>query len=511
MTRTEKIILFSLIAAKLIFHFAIAGNYELHRDALLYAALGDHPAWGYASVPPLIGFISNVSRFMLGDNAFAFRFFPAIAGVVAIFLVIKIVKELKGGTFAVLLAGLAYLFSVAYLRTNSLFQPVSFNQLFWLMSFYFVVRLINTGNPLNWIWLGITWGFAALNKYSIGFLAVSMILAILISDQRKFFFNWYFPAGMLIAAMIVLPNVIWQFNHNWPIVKHMTELQETQLVNVSIGGFLGMQLIMNAHALIIWVSGLIIMFTRGTLKKFRFIAYSYLIALLILILLRGKAYYTLGLYPVLFAAGAVALEIWLAGKLNFLRYVIIILMIITTLPFIPYSAPVLKPEKLIKLSEKLEIISQSLLTWEDGKIHELPQDFADMRGWKELANITYEAWNSLDEREQENAVVFAGNYGMAGAVEFYNWDTGVPEPISFNDNFIIWAPDSLKLDVFIYLDYETEDLDQYFEKIELFGKVRDQYFREYGLCVFICRHPVNNFEGMYAELAGELKSAYRRK
>lgn len=493
------------------FHFLIAGNYELHRDALLYAALGEHPAWGYASVPPLIGFISNVSRFLLGDNAFALRFFPALAGGLAIFLVIKIIKELKGGQFAVLLGGLAYLFSVAYLRTNSLFQPVAFNQLFWLMSFYFVVRLINCNNPVNWIWLGITWGFAGLNKYSIGFLAVSMLLALLVSDQRKHLYSWFFPLGMLIAAIIVLPNVIWQYNHNWPIITHMTELQQNQLVNVRPGSFIGMQFIMNAHAVIIWLSGLILLFTSRDLGKFRFIAFTWVFTILILILLKGKAYYTLGLYPALFAVGAIAMERWFQGKIKFLRYALIILMIVITLPFIPYSSPVIKPEQLMKLSERTKFLTEGILTWEDGRVHDIPQDFADMRGWKDLAGITFAAWTSLDLAERNNSVVYAENYGMAGAILFYNKDTGMPEPVSFSDSFILWAPDSVQSDVLIYVNNEIDGIIPYFEEIELFGRVDDPFFREKGLGVFICRNPVNNFDDFYKELVAEYKSVYQRK
>ena len=42
------------IAARLL----VYDNLEYHRDELLYLALGQHPDFGYATVPPLIGWVS---------------------------------------------------------------------------------------------------------------------------------------------------------------------------------------------------------------------------------------------------------------------------------------------------------------------------------------------------------------------------------------------------------------------------------------------------------------------
>jgi hypothetical protein len=230
-----------------------------------------------------------------------------------------------------------------------------------------------------------------------------------------------------------------------------------------------------------------------------------------LIFLRGKAYYSLGLYTVLFASGAVAFEIWSQNKYRFLRLLIPVLLILSAAPFIPYSAPLLKPEKLSAYVQKTtKIMGDGLVTWEDGVVYEIPQDFADMRGWKQLADITLEAWESVDKDQKEKAVIFAGNYGMAGAVQFYTKDEGLPQPHSFNDNYVFWAPDTVQLDVLVYLDYEADHLAQYFEDIELYDRVDDPYFRENGLGVFICRNPVNGFHEFYAERVRETKSRYQR-
>ncbi len=511
LNRIEILILSGMITIKLLFHFLIAGNYELHRDALLYAALGDHPAWGYASVPPLIGVIANLSRFLFGDTAFALRFFPAIMGALSIWIIILIIKEMKGGAYAVFLGALAYLFSVAYLRTNSLFQPVVFNQFFWLLSFFLLVKMIRTSKPEYWLLIGLTWGLGALNKYSIAFLALGIVSGILISRQRKLLFSWFFLGGMVLGLLIFMPNLIWQYRHNWPVIHHMAELQESQLVNVELSGFLVGQLIMNVHALVVWLAGLLVFFLHQDLRKFRPVAYTYLIVILLLILLRGKAYYTLGLYTILFASGALAFDLWTRSKYRFIRIFIPVLLILTALPFVPYSAPLLEPEELaVYVNKTKRVIGDGLVTWEDGKVYDIPQDFADMRGWKQLSDKTEQAWKTLEENQQKKTVIFAGNYGMAGAIQFYSTEKGLPQPHSFNDNYVFWAPETANLEVLIYIDYDAGHLDQYFEEIELFDRVKDKYFRENGLGIFICRYPQNRFREFYRERVHETKSRYQR-
>ena len=130
----EQLIITGLVLFKLCIHLVTNTNYELHRDALLYYSLGEHLDWGYASVPPFIALISNFSTFVFGNTVFALRFFPALIGSVSVLIIAKIVKELKAGILAIIIAVLAFIFSPAFLRSNTLFQPVSFNQFFWLFS-----------------------------------------------------------------------------------------------------------------------------------------------------------------------------------------------------------------------------------------------------------------------------------------------------------------------------------------------------------------------------------------
>jgi hypothetical protein len=493
-----------LAGLTLIIHLLTLNMYELHRDALLYYSLGQHPAWGYTSVPPLAPLFARSGTWLFGNTAIALRIFPAINASLAVIVISLIVKELKGGKFAILMAGLAYITSVAFLRSGTLFQPVSFNQFFWLLSGYLLVRMINRQNPRLWLWIFIVWGIAFLNKYSIAFFIAGALPGLLISRQRKLFLSRYFLIGSIISLLIILPNLTWQFQHNWPVVNHMAELQQTQLVNVTVFNFMMDQLLMNLPAVIIWLAGLIMLLIGKKHEEFRAIAFLYLIVMLQLLLLRGKSYYTLGLYPVLFAFGAVVVEKHFNKTFRALTF---IFMILVSVPMIPIGLPVLNHADMAAYTAP---IAMSVNRWEDGKIHNIPQDYADMTGWKELADNVGKFYSQLPDSVKSNCGIYAENYGQAGALLFYGKKYDLPDPVSFGDNFLLWAPDSLHLSSLIYVNSEIGDINKLFKSYKEVYRISNPYFRENGLKIFYCTEPSEKLPVFYSAKVKKLKSTYRR-
>ncbi|MGH7600180.1 MAG: glycosyltransferase family 39 protein, partial [bacterium] len=183
---------------KLAIHFWTNTNYELHRDTYLYLALADHPDWGYISVPPVTPMLGKLTIALFGDSAFAIGFFPALIGAFSVVVIALIVKELGGKTWAILLACTAFMLSPAFLRSNTLLQPVSFDQFSWLLSGYFIVKLVESQNPQYWIHLGILWGLAFLNKYAIVFFVLAFLLALLLTPERNMIRSKYFGIGLLL-------------------------------------------------------------------------------------------------------------------------------------------------------------------------------------------------------------------------------------------------------------------------------------------------------------------------
>ncbi|HJX72269.1 MAG TPA: glycosyltransferase family 39 protein [Bacteroidales bacterium] len=495
-----------LIVIKLLIHFLTSTIYELHRDEMLYFAMGNHLDFGYVSTPPFVGFLTFLARMLLGYSEFGIKLFPALAGAASIVVIALFVKELGGKNLALIIAGIAFIASGAFLRSNSLFQPVSFDQFFWLFFAYLVLRMINTSQPKLWLWIAVVVGLAFLNKYSIIFFAAAMIIALLISRHRKILFSKYFLYGILMGLIIILPNLLWQHFHHWPIVRHMTELQRYQLSNNSVSGFFFDQLLNSLSSGIIWIAGLMMILFLPRERKFRLIAFAFLLVLIIIVAGRGKSYYTLGAYTMLFAAGGYAMEKYFKNKLVFINYLVILLVIITSLFALPLELPYASFETVKKICDpNTGMVPQR---WEDGEIHPIPQDYADMTGWKELTSIVARAYNQLDENQKEKCTIYAENYGQAGAIEFYGHSYGLPKPISFHDSYLLWAPDSISDGPFIYINDEVGDMDELFNDYPEIGRVNNEYFRENGIMVLLCTNPKEGWKEFYARKVHGLKSKY---
>ena len=221
-------ILLAFAFAKLFLHLFSNTNYGFHRDEFLYLDEANHLAWGFFEVPPMLPFLGKVWTLILGDSLFAVRLFPAMIGVLIILLIGKMVRDLGGKQWAVIIACLAFLLSPSFLRSNTLFQPVSLNQFWWFLSAFWLVRLIKSENPTYWYYLGITAGLGMLSKYSISFFLVAICLGLLLTKDGKWLSSKYPWIGLGISLILFSPNLLWQYNHNFPVFTHMQDLAATQ-------------------------------------------------------------------------------------------------------------------------------------------------------------------------------------------------------------------------------------------------------------------------------------------
>ncbi len=148
---------------------------------------------------------------------------------------------------------------------------------------------------------------------------------------------------------------------------------------------------------------------------------------------------------------------------------------------LPFSLPVYKPERMVEYGKKqVERGLEVMLKWEDGQVHDLPQDYADMVGWDELGEKVWSFYDSLPEPVRKNTALYGESYGAAGAVQYYRPNRSYPEVYSFNDAFMEWIPREHPLEHVIYIGY-SDRLPQYFDELQLVGTVEHPYFRERGL------------------------------
>ena len=334
-------------------HLLVINNLEYHRDEMLYFSLGQHPDFGYATVPPMIGWIAWLMQNIFGYSLFAVRLFPAILSGVLIILTAAIAKELGGTSYSGILAGIGILISGFVLRTFSLFMPVHIDVIFWTIIIYLLLRYINTSSGRFLIFLGIAAGLSALNKYLIGILFISLILVIPFTENRNIFRNRNFWFGVFGGIIVFLPNLIWQFVNGLPVINHMSELGRTQLAHVDRLAFLTDQIIMPSFASVLTIAGLIYLLTNNNAERFRFLGIVSILVILILFILRGKSYYTIGVFPFLIAAGAVSYDIGL--KKLWIKIALPVLLVLLTIPMIPLGLPIYKSAGLVSYFRNLEI------------------------------------------------------------------------------------------------------------------------------------------------------------
>ncbi len=514
MIKPNHIIIGIAIVKFLVSFVLIHPIYELHRDEYLYLAESDHLSWGYLEAPPLLSVLGYLSK-LFGNSIGAVRFWGALFGAMNIILIGKMVESLGGKSFASLMACLAFLVG-GYLRMNILFQPNFLEVFFWTLSLYFLIRLLQTNKPKYLYLLAIALAFAFYSKYSMIFLFTGIMMAFLLTSLRKWFVISHLYFAGLLFLVLAAPNIYWQIAHNFPVMTHMKLLNDLLLVHVSRKQFLIEQVLFNMSALFVWVSGLIFLFKDTTGKKYMAIVIIYFTTIAGLLYFNGKGYYSMGLYPTLFAFGGVALEKWTANNTSINRVFRVFMpaiMLLLLIPIFPALVPVDIPQKLEKNYRATGMDKTGILQWENNDIHAIPQDFADMLGWKEMAEKTAQAYKLLPEQVRKETIIFADNYGQAGALNFYRKGLGLPEIFSDNASFLYWLPTRFPYRHVLLLDFKPRDtadmVFKHFESYTVLDSLTREYAREKGLLIMLYRNGDDSLQSVASEAIRAQKAMYR--
>ena len=480
-----------LASLKFVSGYLLASRaYELHRDEYLYLNYGRHLAWGYLEVPPLTALQSWVTLALGGGWGWV-KFWPFLWGSITVYLVARLVQHVGGGWFAVSLAGIGYMVA-AYARLNFLFQPNSFEVLAFTAAAYALVRHAQTSRPRYLYLLGAMLGLSLLNKYTTLFYAGALLAGLLLTPQRHLLWNRHLWGAGALALLLWLPNLIWQLTHGIPFLHHMDLLHDTQLVNMSAADFWKEQLLMCFPVVWVWVPGLLALLFYQPFRPYRAIGVIYAAGLLILTVMHGKGYYALGYYPALLSFGAV----WLERQLVSFQFgavarpVLLVLPVVPLIWFMPFVFTLYSPAHMQRIGPRYE--SLGLLRWEDGKNHALPQDYADMVGWQELADKTWQAYQALPAATRANTLIKCDNYGQAGAINYYNRNRALPTANSHNGSYLFWFPPR-PTQPFRYLllvgEGEPAKLVPHFREFRKVAEITNPYAREKGTTIYLGTDP----------------------
>jgi hypothetical protein len=524
--RRQVALIYVLALVKFVLPFLLQHSaYEPHRDEFLYLAEARHMAWGYLELPPVLSALSLVTN-AFGGGLFWIKFWPSLGGALTYVLVGRMILLLGGGRWALVLGFLPFVFGY-FLHVHFMLQPNFLEMLSWTAMAYGLMCYVHTGRPKGLYMAGVAFGLGMLSKYSVAFFAGTLVLGLLLTPERKIFRNRHFYFALLTGLLLFLPNLFWQGSYGWPIANHMAELRQQQLDQVSRLNFLLDQLTYNLPGLAIWAAGLYWLFVPAEGRPYRFAGWAVLIVLAFLTLARGKSYYAMSAYPVLIGCGAVCLERATAARRGW-RWGLVAFSVAVGCYLDTVCLPMLPPEKLVDYYKRNPVFRRlGFLRWEDQRDHPLPQDFADMLGWRELAQKTARVYHTLDSAGVNGAIgngsigvngaigngsigvndaigvngaigngtiLDGGNYGEAGALDYYGPALGLPPAMGHAANYLLWTPTGFynHENFILTIDDRDElrgDFVKGFSSAKLADSVSMPQAREFGSGIILLKGP----------------------
>jgi hypothetical protein len=444
--------------------------------------------------PPLIPFLTHISRALLGDSLRAIRFIPAVATSLLVVQAALIARELGGKRFALLLTAITVGLAPQYLSNGSLLGTNCLEPTLWMGCAYFVILAIKRGDPRYWLWAGVIAGLGMEEKYSIALFVFGIVVGLLLTEQRRVFRNKWIWLGGLAAFLIFLPNLLWNIHYHWPFLQLMHNIRaEGRDVVLSAGQFFVQQmLLVSPLAAPIWMIGLVAFFVSPRLKPYRVLGWSYVVCYVVFFALHGKIYYLAPSYPMLLAAGAVVIDSALdrsdgaKKRLAWIKPAMVVVLVASGAYLTPVTVPVLSPDKFLAYTKTLPF--KLPVTEHSHTRAALPQWYADQFGWQEIVDETAVAWNRLSPAERADCGIFAQDYGQAGAIDFLGGRYGLPKSLSGHQTWFLWGPRGYSGNCLIVLDDRKDVLETFWRNVEYVGASHDNpYALEKNIDVFICR------------------------
>jgi len=485
----------ALAVVKAALHLATTGlfGYSYFVDELYFLACSEHLAWGFVDMPPLFPAVTALIRLLFGDSLLAVRLLPALSGAALVLMTGLMARDLGGRRFAQGIAALAVLTAPLWMLLHSIHTMNELEQLFWTAAAWIVIRIVRDDRPEGWLLCGVICGLGMLNKHSMAFFGVALVAALVLTPERRAFRSRWLWLGGLAAALIYLPNLVWDVQHHFPHFEMLANIKaDGRDVHLNPLQFMLQQVqLFNPVALPLWLGGLVWLLAGRQGRRWRVLGIAYLAVLAEMFLLDGRPYYPAPAYPMLLAAGGVALEQWLdrreekSGRWRLARPAYAAVLAVSGAVLAPIFIPLLPPETLIRYSRAIGFSQPRI---ETHRLGPLPQLMADRFGWKEMAEEVARIYNSLPPADRAKAAIFGQNYGQAGAIDHYGPALGLPKALSGHLTYYLWGPRGYTGEVMIVMDDDRETLERLFRSVELAGHVAHPYSMPYEhFDVWVCR------------------------
>lgn len=474
----------------LVLHLLPQPGYGFNRDELLYLAMGDHLDLFRMQFPPMIALLAEAARALPLDLLRAVRLLPALAGASLTILAALTCRELGGGRRAQLFSAVAVLFAPIFLRGGTLFQPVVFEDVWWGLALLALAKLLAGRSRRWWLAVGLGAGLGALTKFSVAFLGLGLLAATLLSPLRhdlRTRWPWF---GAALAALLAVPALAGQVVNDWPFLTQAASLRAGHLDRVSRMEFFTGQSLNLGPGAPLWLLGLLALLLSRHLRSFRPLGVLAGTIFLTFLVVGGKPYYFGPVLPMLIAAASAWASAALARPVP--AWVFrggLVLYGLAGLMLLPIGVPLLPPTQMARYAQAVGITRATTTNY--GTVLPLPQDFADMTGWKELVDSVAAVFHALPDAERSSAAIFGINYGRTGALALYGPPLGLPYPVSRHGDFFAWGFPGVGQGVTIVVGGDRDGLDVIFEDVTEAARVRNRWGvdEEQEVSIWVCRRP----------------------
>jgi 4-amino-4-deoxy-L-arabinose transferase-like glycosyltransferase len=419
-------ILVLLALVRILLQVFTNGQYGFHQDELITLdAAAHHLAWGYVAWPPVTPFLARVSLTMFGPSLIGLRTFAVLAEGIVMLLTGLMIRDLGGQRWAQVLGAVAVATSPLSIVQGGLFQYETLDYLCWVLLAFMVIRLLKSENPRWWLGIGAAIGLGMMTKYTIAFSLAGLVVGMLATRNRRYLKSPWLWGGAVLALMIWLPNLLWQFQNHWISLFFLASIHTRDMQSGLTSSFLTDQFLFNFNLVMLFLvlAGLYYYFFAPAGRRYRMMGWMYVAPFILLILTQGKGYYLAATYPMLAAGGAVCWEGRLA-RITSQRWarawrwttwsvlsLFAALLIATELPVAPLG------------SAWWDVVSKS------------NDQLKSEVGWPELVQQVAKAYNAVPASEKTNTAILAASSGEIGSIDLYGPAFGLPRVISGFDSY----------------------------------------------------------------------------
>lgn len=467
----------------------LAPHYGPHRDELYFASAGHRLAWGYPDQPALTALLARGADLVAPHSLLVLRLPSALASVGVTLLTVWFTRFLGGTRPAQLAAAVVCAASVIVLALGHLLSTATFDMLAWTAILALVTAALRAGadepdvRRARWLWLGagLVAGVGLNNKHAVLFLLLALLLALALCRASRPALGTPWPwLAAAVAAVLWLPNIVWQARHGWPLFALAADIREEY---GGLGGRIGYvveTLIMFSPLIaVVWITGLAALLRRREWQLARPLGVTFLVLAGWFLLAGGKGYYLAGAIPPLLAAGCVVLaERWARVRLAVASTVLALSAAVAW----PIFVPVLP-----------------VGTWAGTFYADAGEDQRETVGWPAYTDEIRSVVDRLTPAQRRTAVVFTQNYGEAGAAEWY--DVGLPV-FSGHNGWRDWGPPPATASpVVVVGDLPAERFFTGCKEMTRLDNHHDVDAEEQGLPVRLCDRPIGSWRRQWPRLS----------